>query len=177
MAWNKKAKNRLHYYLSITLLLTGFLLNSCSVSYRFEGGTINYDLIKTISIAEFPNRAALVNPLLSQMLDQELVDRFINQTRLRQVSNNGDIDITGEITGYNIVGVAVTEDAYASRSKLTITVRVNYENHKEPKLSVDRTFSAERETDTLDGGNEDALCQEICKELVDMIYNETVASW
>ena len=177
MVWSKKGRGTIYRFLGICLLSIGFWFSSCSVSYHFEGGTIDYNLIKTISISEFPNRAPLVQPLLSQTLDQDLVDRFINQTRLKQVSNNGDIDITGEITGYDITGVAVTEDAYASRSKLTITIRVNYVNNKDPKQSVDQTFSAERETDSLYEGGEEALCEEICKELVDMIYNATVANW
>ncbi|MDL2242074.1 hypothetical protein LJB91_04125, partial [Bacteroidales bacterium OttesenSCG-928-L03] len=81
------------YFICSCLLL---LLVSCSVSYKFEGGTLNYNLVKTITIKEFPNRAPLVFPLLPQILDQELTKRFIDQTRLNPVANNGDIEITGE---------------------------------------------------------------------------------
>lgn len=161
------------------LILVCSLLNSCSVSYKFEGGTINYDVIKTISIKDFPNRAPLVYPSLSQIFDRALRDRYIEQTRLEAVSNNADIEISGEITGYNIQGMAVKEDAYASQTRLTITVRVRYVNNKEPDQDVDQTFSSFREFPSDSGLDavQDQLCREIVDDLVDMIYNATVANW
>ncbi|MCC8146678.1 MAG: LPS assembly lipoprotein LptE [Bacteroidales bacterium] len=153
---------------------------SCSLSYSFQGGNINYDLVKTITIQDFPNRAPLVYPSLSQTFDQALRNRFIEQTRLVAVPNNGDIEIEGEITGYDIQGMAVKEDAFASRARLTITVKVRYTNNKEPESDVDQSFSASREFDsgqTLDPGVQENLNREIVDELIDMIYNATVANW
>ena len=155
------------------------MFSSCSISYKLEGGTINYDVTKTIHIADFPNRAPLVYPSLSQIFDQKLRDRFIEQTRLVTVSNNADIEITGEITQYGIQGMAVKEDAFSSQTRLTISVRVQYVNNKEQNQDVDQTFSAFREYPSETGLDavQDQLCREICEELVDMIYNATVANW
>lgn len=167
------------YPFFILLLLLPFIV-SCSVSYSFQGGKINYDLVKTVSIQEFPNRAPLVQPTLAQTFDQALRNRFVEQTRLVSVPNNGDIEIEGEITGYNIQGVAVTEDAYASRARLTIIVKVRYINNKEPDSDVNSTFSASREFDSsqmLDASVQERLDREIVDELIDMIYNATVANW
>ena len=33
------------------------LLAGCTISYKFNGASINYDIIKTICIENFPNRA------------------------------------------------------------------------------------------------------------------------
>jgi hypothetical protein len=156
-----------------------FCFTACSVSYSFQGGKLNYDLVKTISISEFPNRAPLVYPPLSQAFDQALRNRFVEQTRLVSVANNGDITIEGEITGYGIQGMAVKEDAYSSVTRLTVTVHVKYTNHKEPNSDVDQSFSASREypaSESLDAV-QDGLISEIVDELVDMIYNATVANW
>ena len=165
--------------ISTALISILFLFSSCSISYKLEGGSINYDLTKTIHIADFPNRAPLVYSSLSQILEQNLRDRFIEQTRLTPVDNNADIEISGEITQYGIQGMAVKEDAFSSQTRLTIAIRVQYTNNKEPNQDIDQTFTSFREYDSDVGLDavEDKLCRQICEELVDMIYNATVANW
>lgn len=149
------------------------------MSYSFQGGKLNYDVVKTITIQDFPNRAALVYPPLAYAFDQALRNRFIEQTRLVSVPNNGDIQIEGEITGYNIQGTAVREDAFASQTRLTITVRVVYTNNKEQDSDVDQVFSSFREypSDRQLEDVQDGLIDEMVRELVDMIYNATVGNW
>jgi hypothetical protein len=135
-------------------------------------------MVKTITIQEFPNRTA-GNPLLAQTFDQALRKRFVEQTRLTNVNTNGDIEIEGEITGYTFQGTAVKDDAYASRTRLTITVHVKYTNHKEANSDVDQSFSAFQEFDSTQSIDEvqDRLVGELVDELVDMIYNATVGNW
>ena len=74
---------------------------------------------------------------------------------------------------------AVTEDAYASRTRLTITVRVKYVDNKNDKNSIDQSFSAYRDFDAtqLLIDVQDQLCQEISEELVDLIFNATLGNW
>jgi len=167
MDWNK-------FIISCVL----FFLVSCSVSYKFEGGSINYDLTKTIHIADFPNRTPFYSPM-APMFNQALRKRFIEQTRLKEVSANADIEIEGEITGFDIQGMAVKSDAYSSQTRLTITVRIRYINNKQSGKDVDQSFSAFQEfssTESLDAV-QDQLAPKIINDLVDMIYNATVASW
>jgi hypothetical protein len=186
MDWNKnnrqKAKGKRQRNtltsLALSLLPLALLLTSCSISYKFEGGSVNYDLTKTIRITEFPNRTAFY-PQMSQMFDLALRKRFIEQTRLKEVSNGGDIEIEGEITSFDVAGMAVKADAYASQTRLTISVRVQYVNNKETGKDVDQTFSASKEFDStrsLDSV-QDELVKQIIDELVDLIYNATVANW
>jgi hypothetical protein len=184
MEWNKKVfgarYNKKVHGARCTILLfsIALLLVSCSVSYKLDGGTINYDLTKTIRITDFPNHAANVYPPLSQIFEQKIRDRYIEQTRLVPVANNADIEISGEITNYDIQGMAVKEDAYSSQSRLTISVRVQYVNNKEQNQDIEQTFSAFREYPVDQGESvRDELCRQICEELVDMIYNATVANW
>ena len=40
------------------------LLQSCSISYKFNGASIDYNLTKTLRLANFPNQAPLVYPPL-----------------------------------------------------------------------------------------------------------------
>ena len=165
--------------LSLFIILFSSILNACSMSYSFQGGRLNYDVVKTITIQDFPNRAALVEPSLSHIFDQALRNRFIEQTRLVPVPNNGDIQIEGEITGYDIQGMAVREDAFASQTRLTITVRVIYTNNKEQDSDIDQSFSSFREypSDRQLQDVQDGLIREIVSDLIDMIYNATVGNW
>jgi hypothetical protein len=151
---------------------------ACSISYKFEGGSINYDMTKTIHISEFPNRTPNY-PLLTQVFDLALRKRFIEQTRLKEMSNDADIEIEGEITGYQLTGQAVREDDYASKTRLSVSIRVRYINNKEANKDVDQTFSAFREFDSNSPleSVEGQLIEEIVNEIVDMIYNATVANW
>ena len=173
MDWNKIFKKEF----SIPLVLLLFILFACSIKVTFIGGNLDYNLVKTIAISEFPNRTPNY-PLLSQILDQALRKRYIEQTRLIPVDNNGDIEIEGEITNYTIQGMAV-RDNFDSLTRLTITVRVKYTNNKEANKDVDQTFTAYAEFEASKSINEveDTLVRQIVDELVDKIYNETVASW
>ena len=160
-------------------MLIAFILSACTISYKFNGASIDYTKVKTISIKDFPNQAPLVYPPLSQQFTEGLKDLYIRQTRLNMVRDNGDLDLEGEITGYDLTQLAVKENAYASQSKLTITVKVRYSNRTNPDEDFEQTFSAYREfsnTQMLQDV-QDALCSEMIKEIADQIYNATVANW
>lgn len=128
----------------LTILLL-IILTSCTISYKFNGAAIDYNTTKTISVAEFPIRAALVYPPLGPAFNEALKDIYTRQTRLSMVKTGGDLQVEGEITGYDLSPQAVTEDAYASQTRLTISVKVRYTNTKNPNLNVDQTFRAYRD--------------------------------
>lgn len=153
--------------------------HSCRISYKLNGAALDYNVYKTVHISEFPIRAALVYPPLQQMFENALLDYVSRNTRLQEVDTNSDLELQGEITGYNLTPQAVTEDAYASQTRLTISVRVKYTDNKAEGKDLDQTFSAYRDfpasemlTDV-----QDELCQQICKELVDLIFNATLGNW
>ena len=152
---------------------------SCSISYKFNGASIDYNVTKTITIKDFPNQAPLVMPTLAQQFTNSVQDIYIRQTRLTMIPNNGDLELEGEITGFDLAPTAVREDMYASRTKLTITVRVRYTNKNKQEDDFEQSFSAFREFDANIQLQDvqDQLSEEICKELADMIYNATVANW
>ena len=145
-----------------TILLV--ILSSCSISYKFNGASINYETTKTISVANFPIKAALVYPPLEE---------------LQMVSSGGDLQLEGEITNYDLTPQAVTENAYASQTRLTISVRVRFTNTKDPQYDIDQTFSGYKDfsSDRMLTDVQDELIQQITDELVDQIFNATVANW
>ena len=164
---------------AVAALLMAVMTAGCVPSYKFNGSALNYDVYKTINITEFPIRAALVYPPLQQTFENKLMDAVTRQTRLREIDGNADLELTGEITGYSLSPQAVGEDAYATETRLTITVRVKYTDSKNPANNVDQTFSAYRQFDSsiLLTDVQDELCEEISGELVDLIFNATLGNW
>ena len=128
---------------------------SCTVSYKFNGGNINYDKVKTMK------------------------DIFLRQTRLKLVNNNADLEIDGEITGYNQYNQAVSADGYSSETKLTITVNVRFVNNTNHEQDFEQQFSAFRVYDSREllTAVQDGLIAEMTKEITDQIFSATVANW
>lgn len=155
------------------------MATACSISYKFNGASIDYTKVKTIMISDFTNQASYVNPTLAPEFTEELKDIYIRQTRLEQVKSNGDLALEGEVTGYDFTPMAVKEDAIASQTRLTITVRVRYMNNTNPDEDFEQSFSAYREFDSnlMLQQVESSLCAEIIEEIVDQVYNATVANW
>lgn len=172
-------KRTTYIFLSLTSALMALMCTSCSFKWHMNGTAINYDVYKTINVAEFPIRAALVYPPLQQTFENELLNYISRNTRLQEIDGPSDIDLSGEITGYSLSPQAVGTDAYATETRLTITVRVKYTDNKNPAKSVDQTFSAYRQfsSDLLLTDVQDELCQQISEELVNLIFNATLGDW
>ena len=156
-----------------------FSFTGCSISYKFNGANINYQTTHSISIADFPNNAAMVNPDLSPKLSEGIRDLFQRQTRLQVLNKGGDLELEGEITGYEISQGAIGANSYATESKLTIRVTVHFTNNVYPEESFDKTYSASQTFDAnvLLTDIQDELCDIIITEIAENIYNDTVAKW
>ncbi len=162
----------------IILLAAAIAVCSCSVSYSFSGTSIQPD-VNTITINYIEYRALRVNPSLSNDLTEAIRNQFRRMTRLEQVDRDGDMEISGEVTGYDISAAAVTADEVAARNKLTVTVKISFSDKKHPEEDFDKSFSAYAEydsTNTLDAV-ESSLCAEIIEKLVEDIFNASVAQW
>ena len=165
MNWIKKIARPL-----ILIVLPAVII-ACSVSYKFNGSSINYDKVKTISIADFPIKSEYVYAPLATKFNEDLKDIFIRQTRLQLID--------GEITGYNQYNQAVSADGYSSETKLTITVNVRFVNNTNHAEDFEQQFSAFRTYDSsqLLTAVQDGLIAEMSKEITDQIFNATVANW
>ena len=164
----------------LALAVSALGWQSCVPRYTLNGAAIDYSVYKTISIGEFPIRAALVYPPLQSLFENRMTDMIAQQTRLRVIDRgNADLRMEGEITNYQLSPQAVGEDAYASQTRLTITVKVKYINNKNQSLSKDLSFSAYRDfsSSELLVDVQDELCNQICKDLSDLIFNATLGDW
>ena len=161
----------------VYLALAALCLCSCGI-YSFSGTSIQND-VNTITINFIEYRAQRVNPSLSNDLTEALRNQFRRMTRLEQVDMDGDMELSGQITGYDISTAAVTANEVAARNKLTVTVKIQFSDKKHPEEDFDKSFSAYSEYDssnTIDAV-ESSLCAEIVEKLVEDIFNASVAQW
>ena len=156
---------------------TAMIVHSCGI-YSFSGTSIQPD-VYTVTINYFEYKALRVNPSLSNELTEALKDQFRRLTRLEEVDQEGDLEISGEITGYDVKAMAVTADEVAAQNRLTVNVKIYFTNRKYPEDDFEKSFSAYADYDsnnTLDA-MESQLCEEIIDKLVEDIFNATVANW
>lgn len=172
MVWNKLR-------LILVLAAAFVAMPGCIPRFTLNGSAIDYTVYKTIHVSDFPIRAALVYPPLQQTFENELLDYITRNTRLQTTDGAADLEIEGEITGYNLSPQAVTENAYASQTRLTIQVRVRYTDNKQENKDIDQTFSAYRDFDSSQmlTDVQDQLIEEISDELVNLIFNATLGDW
>lgn len=171
---------RLQNLLLLTVaIMSTASLSSCIPSYRMNGSFLNYDIYKTINVGEFPIRAAMVYPPLQTTFENELLNNISRNTRLQETDGQANLELSGEITGYSLTPQSVGTDAYATETRLTITVKIKYTDNINPANSVEQTFSAFRQfpSSQLLIDVQDDLCTQISKELVELIFNSTLGNW
>lgn len=157
-----------------------FIGSSCKISMGLAPiSSIDYNKVKSITIAEFTNRADYVYAPLATEFNQRLKDLFIQQTRLNIVKSGGDLEIDGEITGYNQFNESVDASGYSSKVKLTLTINVRYVNNTNHDEDFERQFSAFQTYDSskLLTQVQDELIAVMVKDIAEQIFNATVANW
>ena len=92
------------------------MITACSVSYKFNGTSIDYTKTKTIQINEFPIRASYVWGPMQSIFNNQLKDMYGSYTKLTQVKRNGDLKVEGEITQYQQRNKSVSAEGYSAQT-------------------------------------------------------------
>lgn len=175
MAWIKKIA------IAVTLVCVVLAVYSCRISLGLAPITsIDYSKVKTITIRDFQNVADYVYAPLAIEFNQRLRDMFTQQTQLRLVDSGGDLEIGGEITGYNQFNESVDASGFSSKVKLTLTVSVTYVNNVDHKDDFEnQQFTAFQTYDSsqLLTDVQDGLITVMVKDITEQIFNSTVANW
>lgn len=164
------------------ILIIAVVINACKIGYSFTGASISPE-VKTVFIDFFTNRARVVNPMLSQTFTEAMKDKFVNETGLSMESQQGDLDFSGEITGYEVRPLSVQQSDqgrdFASMNRLTVTVKVVFTNNKDHEQDFNTSFSAYYDWDSTRSLNEveSSAVDVIVEQLVDDIFNKSVANW
>ena len=166
-------------FIAASLIITAFLLGGCSVvKYSFSGTSIQPD-VKTVTINYFEYKALKVNPSLSNDLTKAMKEKFRKLTKLEQVEMDGDLELQGAVTGYEVRASAVTAIEVAAQNRLTVSVSLKFMNRKYPEEDFEKSFSAYSDYDSTNSLDavEATLCEEIVEKLVEDMFNASVAQW
>lgn len=164
--------------IAAALTATMLIVHSCGI-YSFTGTSIQPD-VKTVTINYFEYQALKVNPSLSNDITTALQDKFLKLTKLEQVEMDGDLEITGAVTGYDVKATSITANEQAAQNRLTVTVKISFTNRKYPEDDIpEKSFSAYADFDATQqlDAVEASLCEEIIEQLCDDMFNATVANW
>lgn len=164
--------------MALSLAVTAVIVHSCGI-YSFTGTSIQSE-VKTVTINYFEYKALKVNPSLSNQMTEAMQDKFLKLTKLEQVEMDGDLEVIGAITGYDVKATAVTANESVAQNRLTVTVKVSFVNRKFPEDNFeDKSFSAYQDFDATQAleSVESTLCEDIVEQLCEDIFNATVAQW
>ena len=162
--------------LILTILLS-IALTSCGI-YSFTGASIPIEA-KTISVDYFSNKAATVQPSLSQVFTERLKDIFLEQTNLSLSENESDLSFSGYISKYKIKPMAIKANETAGKNRLTIAVKVIYNNSLDSENNFEHTFSRYRDFNSAQNISdiENTLIEEITNELAEDVFNKAFVNW
>ena len=163
--------------LCLSVLTCG--IYSCSVSYKFSGTSIDYTKTKTVSIDKFPIRANYVWSPMESMFYNTITDAFAQKTKLKVLKRDGDLQLAGEIVEYSQMNKSISSDGYSAQVQLKIAVNVRFVNNQNHEEDFEQRFSATAEYDSSQqlSAVQEELVQEMIDDIVDQIFNATVANW
>ena len=183
MKSRNKESRRLSVYnkgvMTVVVAIIAMVITACSVSYKFNGASIDYNKTKTIQIADFPIRSSYVWGPMASIFNNQLKDQYANHTRLIQVKRNGDLKVEGEITQYSQRNKAVTAQGESAQVELSMTVNVRFTNNANHSEDFERQFTATTTYDSrqsLNSVQEECVTQMV-KDITDQSFNATVANW
>ncbi|MCF0165286.1 MAG: hypothetical protein HUJ92_08380 [Bacteroidales bacterium] len=162
----------------LLILFAALAVAGCRI-YSFSGTSIKPD-VHTITIDPVVNNALKINPTLANSLTESLKDKFRKLTSLEDVEMDGDLVLSVSIESYDVKPVAITSNEVAAQNRLTVTVKVTFENVKHTEESFENKqfaayedYNSENSLDAVEG----TLCESIIEKLVEDIFNASVAQW
>lgn len=161
---------------SILLILTGALCSGCI--YSFTGSSVPAHL-KTVAIPLFDDQSGSGQPGLREELTNKLTDRFRQDNSL-QITDRSHADsiVEGIITSATDEPQVVEKGEAVTSRRITLTVKVTYQDMKLKKKVWDRQYSEWGEYQIVGGParNQPAIDAAIDK-LADDILLDTVSGW
>lgn len=162
----------------LALLIPVLMLSGCRF-YSFTGG--QFSGAKTFSVDYFKPQTAMATPTYAQRFTEAMKDLLLAQSPLKLQETDGDLRFSGSIIDYSTAPAAIQSGAAetASLNRLTITVKVKYENSLDPDLGFEKTFSKFSDFDANQDlfSIEEELWSLINEQLTQEIYNASVGNW
>ncbi|HCW09361.1 MAG TPA: hypothetical protein DGG95_18555 [Cytophagales bacterium] len=177
---------RLQFFGFLVLVITSTFFSSC-IKYSLSGASTN---AKSIQVDAFYNNTELSPANLGQTFTNKVKDYYQQNSSLRVVPSNGELQIEGTIITYATAPVAPQASSgtgvnatpnYGAQTRLTIAVKVNYTDNLIPTNSFkDRTFSFYADFDNSSSdffSVQESLEKKIFDQILIDIFNATIANW
>ena len=159
----------------LTLLV--FVVSGCGV-YSFSGAALP-ETISSVAIPLAEDRSVGL-PGLDRQLTDQLVERFVDRTRLRLEPDEeaADAVLATTIERYANEPAAVTGNETAALSRLTIGMRARLDEDGRDTPRIDRVFTASDTFDPAEGlAGEAALAEELLRRLADDLFTAIASDW
>ena len=164
---------------AVALLLTGSLLLGGCAFYSFTGATIPGHL-NTIAVPLATDRTDGPLPTLDEILTQQVIAQFVNQTRLQLTSSETDADalLDLRIEQYSNNPTAVGGDQ-AARNRVSLSVAVRYVDQVNDEELLDRSFSGSEEYDPIELGpaGEEEAARAALDIIAQDIFTAATSDW
>lgn len=135
--------------------------------------------IKTFRVDYFDNKARYVNPQLSPKLTEEVRQKIINQTRLREVTGEtADYEIGGYVSDYSVITSGVSNQR-AGTNRLNVTFHLIFKNTQDMKKNFEADLTTNYDFDanlTLQAAEQE-LGDKIVKNVTESIFNRIFSNW
>ena len=161
----------------ITSVIFVISLTSCGI-YSFTGASIPEEA-NTISVDYFTTTTTNSPSSLNQIVTEGLKDLILSQTKLNLIELNGDLLFSGEITKYEIKPIAIQANETAEKNRLTIAIKVKYNNTFDEKQNFESSFSHYRDFSSSENlyDVEPILIEEITDKILEDIFNKAFVNW
>jgi len=147
------------------------------VNYSFTGGDPGD--ARTLSVELFQARAPLATPASAQVCTETVRDLLLAQTPLKLAREDGDVQYSGTLVGYDVQPVSIQANESAALNRLTLTLSVTYVHTLDAKKNT--TFTVARFADYNSAQDlvtvEEQLVQEISRQLAQDIFDRTLGNW
>lgn len=156
------------------------LLVSGCVRYSFTGTSIPEN-VNSIFIPFFADQSSSGIGDLSDRLNTIIINRFINQTRLRSANSRGEADavLEGSIVSYQNRPFSITGDQETEQNEVTITVRATYQYTDQEKPEWNNSYTGKATYDP----NEDPIqgetnaAEQAIEQIANNMFNDAVSGW
>ncbi|WP_310586645.1 LptE family protein [Runella limosa] len=175
---NRKPQTPNHKPKTLNLILLTTLLLALSGCYSFRGTTLSPD-IKSVTITNFTMGTAGGPANMALQFNEKMKEYYQRNTSLALLPLNGDLQLEGSITAYEVTPAAPTANDQAALNRLSITIQVKFTNNKDEEKNFDQSFSFFKDfpqSQTL-SQVESRLVPQILDQIVQDIFNKSAGDW
>ena len=163
-------------YLTLLIFNFSFLIFLSGCAYSFSGSSVPKHL-KTIAIPLFEDQSGFGEPGLKESFTTALINLFVNDNSLQVADRNtADSILEGSIVTIQDAPSIISPGEQVTTRRVTINVRVTYQDLKLRKKVWEKNFSNWGEYSTSSETRTVALTQAVNKVTEDILI-ETVSGW